>query len=65
MPLILETPDESRWAEEIAELRQFSKEQSNGCDSLPVETAVSAGTFVRKYLQDLIELSIFEKNTLL
>ena len=46
MPLILETPDESRWAEEIAELRQFSKEQSNGCDSLPVETAVSAGIFV-------------------
>jgi len=26
---------------------------------------VGAGTFVRKYLQDLIELSIFEKNTLL
>ena len=23
MPLILETPDESRWAEEIAELKRF------------------------------------------
>ena len=65
MPLILETPDELRWAEEIAELKRFSEEQSNDCDSLPVETAVSAGIFVRKYLQDLIELSIFEKNTLL
>ena len=31
---------------EIAELKRFSEEQSNGCDSLPVETAVSAGTFV-------------------
>ena len=26
MPLILETPDESRWAEEIAELKRFSEE---------------------------------------
>lgn len=47
MPLILETADESRWAEEIAELKRFSEEQSNGCDSLPVETAVSTGIFVR------------------
>ena len=46
MPLILETADELRWAEEIAELKPLSEEQSNGCDSLPVETAVSAGTFV-------------------
>ena len=46
MPLILETADELRWAEEIAELKRFSEEQSNGCDSLPAETAVSAGTFV-------------------
>ena len=48
MPLILETADELRWAEEIAELKRFSEEQSNGCDSLPVETAVSAGTFGAK-----------------
>ena len=47
MPLILETPDELRWAEEIAELKRFSEEQSNGCDSLPAETTVSAGIFVR------------------
>ena len=47
MPLILETPDELRWAEEIVELKRFSEEQSNGCDSLPVETAVSAGVFMR------------------
>ena len=46
MPLILETPDELRWAEEIAELKRFWEEQSNGCDSLPVETAVSAGSIV-------------------
>ena len=46
MPLILETADELRWAEEIAELKRFSEEQSNGCDSRPVDTAVSAGTFV-------------------
>ena len=26
MPLILETTDESRWAEEIAELKRFSEE---------------------------------------
>jgi probable endonuclease 4 len=26
MPLILETADESRWAEEIAELKRFSEE---------------------------------------
>jgi len=26
MPLILETPDELRWAEEIAELKRFSEE---------------------------------------
>jgi len=26
MPLILENPDESRWAEEIAELKRFSEE---------------------------------------
>ena len=25
MPLILETPDELRWAEEIAELKRFGK----------------------------------------
>ena len=65
MPLILETPDELRWVEEFAELNRFWEELSNGCVALPVESAVSAGTFVRKYLQDLIELSIFEKNTLL
>ena len=47
MPLILETPDESRWPEEVVELRQFSEEYSNGCDSLPVETAVSTGIFMR------------------
>ena len=47
MPLILETPDESRWAEEIAELKRFWEEQSNGCDSLSAETAVSAEIFVR------------------
>ncbi len=46
MPLILETPDELRWPEEIAELKRFSEGQPNGCDSLPVETAVSAGIFV-------------------
>ena len=46
MPLILETPDELRWAEEIAELKRFWEEQSNGCDSLPGETAVSTGIFV-------------------
>lgn len=46
MPLILEIPDELRWAEEIAELKRFWEEQSNGCDSLPVETAVSAGSIV-------------------
>ncbi len=60
MPLILETADELRWAEEIAELKRFSEEQSNGCDSLPVETAVSTGIFVRKYLQSSIVFFIFE-----
>ena len=39
-------PDELRWPEESAELKRFSEGQPNGCDSLPVETAVSAGIFV-------------------
>ena len=47
MPLILETADELRWAEEIAELKRIWEAQSNGCDSLSAETAVSAEIFVR------------------
>jgi len=47
MPLILETADESRWAEEIAELKRFSERGWGVAAPPPGSWLFGGGIFVR------------------